>query len=92
MDEINLCSGAFFWVIAGSVYGVLHIPQEFVLCDYYCHLHVLRISVVTREMDGLTLQCASINYYTNTVQLGVTTEFTVMASNRCKCIPSHIAN
>lgn len=84
MEEINSCSGSFFWLISGLLYGVLHLPQKFEVCDYYCHLNYLSISVVTREMDGFTFQCAKIDYSANTEMLGPTTQFTVISSNSCK--------
>ena len=67
-----------FWIINGSVYGLLQIPDEFILCkEETCNLNDLTISVVQSEMDGYTFQCVSIDYNTNTHHLGTLTELSV---------------
>ena len=73
------CSNAHdFWMINGSVYGLLHVPNEFVVCSEICALDTLRIPVVQSEMDGYTFQCVGIHYNTNTHHLGRQTELSVI--------------
>ena len=68
-----------FWIVNGSVYGLLHVPNEFVVCsEVSCDLRSLVISVVQNEMDGYTFQCVSIDYNTNTQHLGTQTELSVI--------------
>ena len=73
----------YFWKINGSVYGGLHLPQEFTVCQSRCNLATLTIPVVLAEMDGYTFQCFGINYQTNTVHEGIVTELevTVLSGN-----------
>ena len=67
-----------FWMINGSVYGLLHVPNEFVVCsEISCDLRTLLIPVVQSEMDGYTFQCVGIDYNTNTHHLGTQTELSV---------------
>ena len=70
-------TGRMFWMINGSVYGLLHVPNEFVVCSESCDLNTLRIPVVQSEMDGYTFQCVGIDYNTNTHHLGTQTELSV---------------
>ena len=72
-----------FWMINGSLYGLLHAPNEFEVCsnNYYCDLHSLRIPVVQSKMDGYTFQCVGIDYNTNTHHLGRQTELSVRTLN-----------
>ena len=90
MNNIDSCSGGFFWIIADSVYGLLHLPKEFVVCsiEQYCNLNDLSIPVIMREMNGFTFQCASIDYSSYTDRLGTRTELTVIPwpmNNSKKC-------
>ena len=67
-----------FWIINGSVYGLLHVPNEFVVCsEVSCDLSSLTIPVVQSEMDGYTFQCVGIDYNTNTHHLGRQTVLSV---------------
>ena len=69
---------SIFWMINGSVYGLLHVPKEFVVCsETNCNLYDLRIPAVQSEMDGYTFQCVGIDYNTNTHHLGRQTELSV---------------
>ena len=81
---------ATFWMINGSLYGLLHAPNEFEVCGesryrennyYYCNRHSLRIPVVQSKMDGYTFQCVGIDYNTNTHHLGRQTELSVLTLN-----------
>ena len=66
-------------MINGSVYGLLHVPNEFVVCsEIGCDLSSLTIPVVQSEMDGYTFQCVDIDYNTNTYNLGRQTELSVI--------------
>ena len=67
----------YFWKINGSVYGALHLPREYKVCQSECNLATLTISVVLAEMNGYTFQCFGINYQTNTVHEGIVTELEV---------------
>ena len=67
----------YFWKINGSVYGELHLPREYKVCQFTCNLATLTIPVVLAEMDGHTFQCFGINYQTNTVHEGTVTELNV---------------
>ena len=75
-----------FWMINGSLYGLLHAPNEFEVCHERtegnikgnCDLSSLRIQVVQSEMDGYTFQCVGIDYNTNTHHLGTQTELSVI--------------
>ena len=72
-----------FWMINGSVYGLLHIPGDFVVCrSDSCELDVLTIPVAQSEMDGYTFQCVGIDYHTKTLDLGRTTVLEVMHYHR----------
>ena len=76
---------ATFWMINGSLYGLLHVPNEFKVCskssegssEGNCDLKSLRIPVLQSEMDGYAFQCVSIDYNTNTHHLGRQTELSV---------------
>ena len=69
-----------FWMINGFVYGLLQVPNEFVVCsEVSCDLNTLRIPVVQSEMDGYTFQCVGIDYNTSTHHLGRQTELSVIA-------------
>ena len=68
-------------MINGSVYGLLQVPNEFVVCSESCDLDSLRIPVVQSEMDGYTFQCVGIDYNTNTHHLGRQTELSVFTLN-----------
>ena len=70
------------WMINGSVYGLLHVPNELLVCssksiESNCDLSTLEIPVVQSEMDGYTFQCVGIDYNTNTHHLGRQTELSV---------------
>ena len=72
-------SFAPFWIVNGSVYGLLHVPNEFVVCsEISCNPNSLRIPVAQNEMDGYTFQCVGIDYNTNTHHLGRQTELSVI--------------
>ena len=68
-------------MINGSVYGLLQVPNEFVVCSESCDLDSLRIPVVQSEMDGYTFQCVGIDYNTSTHHLGTQTELSVITLN-----------
>ena len=55
-----------FWIVNGSVYGLLHIPRDFMVC---CDLNSLTIPVPQTEMDGYTFQCVYINHQNNTLSI-----------------------
>ena len=55
-----------FWIVNGSVYGLLHIPRDFMVC---CDLNSLTIPVPQTEMDGYTFQCVNINHQNNTLSI-----------------------
>ena len=75
----DIGTSAFFWRINGLVYGALHVPDEYRVCDITrCDPLHLTIPVVLEEMDGNTFQCFGINYQNNTVLLGRQTMFTVL--------------
>ena len=81
--NINIRCGirtnAFFWRINGLVYGALHVPDEYRVCDVtVCDPTHLIIPVVLEEMDGNTFQCFSINYQNNAVHMGRQTMLTVL--------------
>ena len=77
-DEELPFSTSPFWMINGSVYGLLQVPIQFVVCsEISCNLRSLRIPVVQSEMDGYTFQCVGIDYNTNTHYLGRQTELSV---------------
>ena len=77
-DEELPFSTSPFWMINGSVYGLLQVPIQFVVCsEISCNLRSLRIPVVQSEMDGYTFQCVGIDYNTNTLHLGRQTELSV---------------
>ncbi len=60
-----------FWMINASLYGLLQVPGDFIVCsETRCDLNSLTIPVVWSEMDGFTFQCVSINYRNNTQYLG----------------------
>ena len=68
-----------FWMINGSVYGLLQIPGDFVVCrSDSCELDVLTIPVAQNEMDGYTFQCVGIDYHSNTHNLGGVTVLEVL--------------
>ena len=71
----------YFWKINGSVYGALHLPNEYEVCQSRCDLATLNIPVVLAEMDGYRLQCFGINYQTSTVHEGTVTELNVTILN-----------
>ena len=75
-------TGHLFWIVNGSVYGLLHVPNEFVVCSESCDLNSLIITVVQSEMDGYTFQCVGIDYNTNTHHLGRQTELSVITLTR----------
>ena len=63
--------GNIFWIINGSVYGLLQVPGDFSVCSsVLCDLNSLVIHVLKSEMDGITIQCAGIDYLNNTQYLG----------------------
>ena len=60
-----------FWIINGDVYGLLQVPRDFVVCgEEICNLLTLKIPVAQEEMNGSTFQCISIDYHSNTFNLG----------------------
>ena len=72
------CDGTF-WKINGSVYGPLQVPSGFSVCDEIsCDLASLIIPVLQREMNGITIQCVSIDYHNNTQYLGGVTVLEVL--------------
>ena len=72
-------TGHMFWMINnGSVYGLLHVPNDFVVCSEVSCALSLVIPVVQSEMDGYTFQCVGIDYNTNTHHLGTQTELSVI--------------
>ena len=74
----NNQAATVFWIINGSVYGLLQVPDEFILCkEETCDLKDLTISVLQSEMDGYTFQCVGIDYNTNTHHLGRQAELSV---------------
>ena len=83
----NSCSGARFWIITGAVYGLLHLPEEFVVCSsrQSCNHNDLSIPVITRELNGSTFQCAQVDYYTATEHLGGITQLTVVVLQSKNC-------
>ena len=69
----------FFWRINGLVYGTLHVPDVYRVCDVTrCDSTSFIIPVVLEEMDGNTFQCFSIDYQNNVVHLGSQTMLTVV--------------
>ena len=85
--NINIRCGigtnAYFWQISGLVYGALHVPDEYRVCDVTrCDPIRFTIPVVLEEMDGNTFQCFSINYQTNEVHLGTKTVLRVLPGER----------
>ena len=82
-----------FWILNDSLYGLLHVPNEFEVCskgsegnggsnEGHCNLHSLRIPVVHSEMDGYTFQCVGIDYNTDTHHLGTQTVLSVITLTR----------
>ena len=67
-------------MVNGSVYGLLQVPRDYVVCSEVCDLHTLTIPVAQREMDGYSFQCVGIDYATNTVSLGDETVLNVITS------------
>ena len=68
-----------YWMINGSVYGLLHVTQEFEVCSgTSCDLSILKIPTIQRELDGFTFQCFHINYHQNRVMSGRTTVLEVL--------------
>ena len=76
----DIGTDAFFWQINGLVYGALHVPDEYRVCDVtVCNPETsFTIPVVLEEMDGNTFQCFSIDYQNNAVHLGSQTMLTVV--------------
>ena len=71
--------GNVFWIINGSVYGLLQVPRDFSVCSsVLCDLNSLAIHVPKSEMDGITLQCFGIDYQNNTQYLGGVTVLEVL--------------
>ena len=63
--------GNVFWIINGSVYGLLQVPVDFSVCSSEsCDLNSLAIPVPKSEMNGTTIQCVGIDYHNNTLYLG----------------------
>ena len=84
-----------FWIINGSVYGLLQIPDEYILCKVEaCDLNDITVSVVQNGMDGYTFQCVSIDYNTNTHHLGRQIELSVitLTSSEIEAINGEIIN
>ena len=76
-EETTIPEGAaVFWIINGSVYGILQVPPDYEVCSSEDCLMIL---TVTNEMNGSTFQCVTIDYHSNTEYLGVVTELTVIA-------------
>ena len=68
-----------FWIINGSVYGLLQAPPEFVVCsETSCSLDSLLILVVQTEMNGYTFQCVNIDHRTVSSHLGEVTMLEVV--------------
>ena len=53
-----------FWIVNGSVYGLLQVPRDFMIC---CDLNSLTVPVPQTEMDGYTFQCVEINHQNKTL-------------------------
>jgi hypothetical protein len=71
-------SDSHYWMINGSVYGLLHVPRDFLVCSSVsCDLNTLTIPVIRSEMNGLTFQCFSIDYQNNMLHLQGVTVLTV---------------
>jgi hypothetical protein len=71
-------SDSHYWMINGSVYGLLHVPRDFLVCSSVsCDLNTLTIPVIRSEMNGLTFQCYGIDYHNNTLHLQGVTVLTV---------------
>ena len=68
--QCSVSSHEVFWMVNGSVYGLLQVPRDYVVCSEVCDLHTLTIPVAQREMDGYSFQCVGIDHATNTVSLG----------------------
>ena len=62
-EDGQFMEGHLYWIVNGSVYGLLHVPRDFVTC---CDLNSLTIPVPQTEMDGYTFQCVEINYQNDT--------------------------
>ena len=76
-EETTIPEGsAVFWIINGSVYGILQVPPDYEVCSSEDCLIIL---TVTNEINGSTFQCVAIDYHSNTEYLGVVTELTVIA-------------
>jgi hypothetical protein len=70
--------GGVSWIINGSVYGLLHVPKEFIVCSSEsCDLTTLTIPVIQSEMNGLMLQCVVVDYLNSILHLGDVTVITV---------------
>ena len=74
-------ANAIFWRINGLVYGALHVPDEYRVCDVsLCDPISFTIPVALEEMDGNTFQCFNIDYQNNAVHLETQTILTVLPS------------
>jgi hypothetical protein len=63
-------SDSHYWMINGSVYGLLHVPRDFLVCSSVsCDLNTLTIPVIRSEMNGLTFQCYGIDHQNNMLYL-----------------------
>ena len=68
-----------FWILNGSVYGLLQTPSDFTACTQTeCDPNKLRIPVLREELDGYTFQCGKINYNQTTHSLGQPTVLEVV--------------
>ena len=76
-EETTIPEGAaVFWIINGSVYGILQVPPDYEACSSEDCLIIL---TVTNEMNGSTFQCVATDYHSNIQYLGVVTKLTVIA-------------
>ena len=75
-DELTVARTNVFWMINGLVYGILHTPSEFRLCN---EIACLIIPVVQGEMDRFIFQCFHIDHQQNTVLLGGVTMLEVLS-------------
>lgn len=76
-ESVTISGFDVFWIINGSVYGLLQVPRDFVVCSSE-NINCLEIPNIESEMDGYTFQCVSIDHHRNTQYLGGVTALTVI--------------
>jgi hypothetical protein len=70
-EGLGLSGSDIFWIVNGSVYGLLQVPGDFVVCDeIICDLNTFKIPVIREEMNGSTFQCVHISHLDNIPYLG----------------------